>query len=1077
MFWRGLLMVFVLGAGVGAYGQCDPNRPPNTYRSKCNPHYWKNRKPYSDYWQQDVYYKIRARVDEQKHTVSGRLTLVYWNNSPDTLREAFFHLYQNAFQPNSYYHQLWRDNFQEPKFGEYERQGLGTQVHLIKADGIQLKPYIDNTIMHVRLPRPLPPNDFIVFEIEFTTYFDDGGSMRRRMKMFDVYVKKPDGTLDTFKHYDGVHWYPRIAVYDRRFGWTTDQHLDKEFYGDIGTYDVVLDFPANYVVEATGTLLNREEVFPDTLFKALHMENFKDVPWNSPASEVIPYDPTKRKKWHFYAENVHDFAFTADPTYRIDTAIWQDVVCVALVQEGHASRWQTVAEFTKKVVALFSRDFGRYIYPKIVVADARDGMEYPMITLCGGAEPSNYGLIAHEVGHMWFFGMINSNETYRAFLDEGFTQFLTVWALENLGYGKYFPAWKKLHFKHRLPLDMRELRAYRSYIMDAQWRRDMPLATHSSDFNNALRHGGGYRHVYVKTATMLYHLQYILGDSLFLQAMKNYFNRWYLCHPYEEDLRYAFADFLRIDLNRFWDYYFYTTKRVDYQLLKPKLVSKEDGKYTYVLRIKRKEEFPSPLDIRVTDKEGNTYDYIVPDGWFIKDSSLTPLKQWYGWGYYFNTYYEDTIVTKAPIKSVEIDTSFRLPDIYPIDNAYPRKLRQKWKFYWHIWQPLSWKYRLNQWRPALWFNGADLLQVGIRIKSQYLNYRHNWELWTWVNSGYFVPADVHPFSPLMNSWAPISVVFRYRTAVEKLLPLGRVDFTLYALSGVVDAEVSLRWKLKSPYARPSYYVKLGSVFERVTPYVFTYSLYPYDWKIGNFLWQYVEVEKRHNKFGRRNTARLRVSAGLVPLTNQFASFEYEWKQVIPKKLFVWRHRVFVRQDIGNIPQQIALYVDGGDARSLLDHPLTWARFFPHQALRPRQSTYVFHEAGGLNLRGYAGYGILPDGFNMLYRPTGGIAYNAELVFTKAVRWQPRLLSGVSAEGYLFADVGYFNISPVGISLFDAIPWMDAGLGFVFTVRRVGAFDGIKPLTVRVDMPFFLNRPPAVEQFVQPRFQVAVSKLF
>ena len=231
------------------------------------------------------------------------------------------------------------------------------------------------------------------------------------------------------KHYNGVHWYPRICVYDAKFGWTTDQHLGKEFYGNFGCFDVELNFASNFIVEATGFLLNRDSVLPNELRKKLDIKNFKDKKWNSVPSVIIPYKRGERKIWRFHAENVHDFAFTADPTYRIGEASWEDKTCYSLVQEPHASKWQNAADFGAKCLEVFSEDFGRYVYHKVIVADARSGMEYPMITLDGGSDPGYRDLLAHEIGHMWFFGQVGNNETYRALRDEGFTQFLTAGAL------------------------------------------------------------------------------------------------------------------------------------------------------------------------------------------------------------------------------------------------------------------------------------------------------------------------------------------------------------------------------------------------------------------------------------------------------------------------------------------------------------------------------------------------------------------------------------------------------------------------------------------------------------------------
>jgi hypothetical protein len=105
---------------------------------------------------------------------------------------------------------------------------------------------------------------------------------------------------------------------------------------------------------------------------------------------------------------------------------------VSVVEEIHCPKWKTAASFAAEVIKVYSTDFGMYQYPKMVVADANDGMEYPMITFDGGSEPYFKGLFAHEIAHNWFYGMVGSNETYRAMMDEGFTQFLTVWSLVKI---------------------------------------------------------------------------------------------------------------------------------------------------------------------------------------------------------------------------------------------------------------------------------------------------------------------------------------------------------------------------------------------------------------------------------------------------------------------------------------------------------------------------------------------------------------------------------------------------------------------------------------------------------------------
>ena len=715
--------------------------PNNPYPSPNNPHYWKNKKPYEGYWQQDVHYTINAILNEEDELINGQEILVYTNNSPNTLTEAYFHLYQNAVQPGSLTDELYKQNKAKVTFGKYEAQKLGTVIHSIQINPednpIRDEPResqniafeIQNTLLKIKLPTPLKPGDSIAFHIDFTTYFDRG-SIRRRIKVYDHHG---------YKHFNGVHWYPRICVYDRKFTWETDQHVEKEFYGDYGFFNISLTLPNHYVVEATGTLVNKDDVLPAALRKQLDIANFKDKPIGSQPS-VITEPNGSFKTWNFQAVNVHDFAWTADPTYRIGETTWNGVQCVAIAQENNAAGWQQTAQFTAKVIATYSRDFGMYNYPKIVCADAADGMEYPMITLDGGYYPSHQGLIAHEVGHNWFFGMVGSNETYRAALDEGFTQFLTAWCMRKLT-------------KESQP----ELkRAFAGYMEDAIDGTDEVLETHSNDFHSATGHGGGYKHVYYKTASMLYNLQYYLGDSVFLQAMKNYVEQWKFCHPYIEDFRNSIIQSAQTDLNTFFDQWFQTNKSADYSI-KRITPLKTSNYYRVTLQRNGKMVMPVDLDFLISPKtipttaNGNAnsknrnnrnvspsdvfYSITIPVTQYQKPGRYN-LKPWIGWDKLRPTYtFDIEMPVDGKVKQVWLDRSGRLADINRVNNVW--KKRSEWRLdlgngantnYLGVYQGLV--------RPAVRYNVASGVLLGAVASGQYAGRKKEFNLGLWYTSGW-----------------------------------------------------------------------------------------------------------------------------------------------------------------------------------------------------------------------------------------------------------------------------------------------------------------------------------------------------
>jgi aminopeptidase N len=699
-------LICIISACSGLHAQILSWAVGNTYRNANNPLYWKNKKPFEGYWQQDVYYQIKARLDDAEETITGEEELTYYNNSPNTLTKAYFHLYQNAVQPGSLVDNLYTVNETPHEFGKYEAMNLGTSIESFTVNGLAVSFKINYTVLECGLPKALAPGDSCKFKISFKTYFDRG-SIRRRMKVYDH---------DGYKHFNGVHWYPRICVYDQKFSWETAQHMEHEFYGDFGAYDVELQMPNEYVNEATGVLQNPQEAYPGNLRQRLDISNFKNKPVGEKPSVITSKDNTL-KSWKYHAENVHDFAWTADPTYRIGELVWNGIQCIALAQENNAGKWQAVDTFIAFVLKTYGRDFGKYEYPKMVAADAADGMEYPMLTLDGGLYPSNQGLIAHEVGHNWFFGMLGNNETYRASLDEGFTQFLTSWCM------------KKAKGQFRFPNDIDYSTAFAGYMMDAIDGTDAVLNTHSDDFNTAIGHGGGYRHVYYKTATMLYNLQYVLGDSVFLKAMQHYVAQWKICHPYIEDFRNSITAVAQTDLNWFFDQWFETTKYCDYGISKVK--KGKDGKWN--IKLQRNGTMVMPVDLRITTADGNKLNITVPVSYYKKPENLIAQDMWLGWGN-LRKIYNLNLNLPSAIKAVELDPSYRLADINRLDNNWHRLIDLSFNKENAADRDYRTGYNLY-WRPDAWYSYTDGLRAGIKLSGDYAARKHIFNLYLWGQNG------------------------------------------------------------------------------------------------------------------------------------------------------------------------------------------------------------------------------------------------------------------------------------------------------------------------------------------------------
>ena len=1058
----------------------------NTFRNPNNKMYWKNKLPFAGYWQQDVAYTIKANIDETTDIITGNEQLTYFNNSPDTLYFVYFNLYQNAFQPGSYLDKLQQSNDVHPNYGKYEASKQGTVVESIQTKGTELETHLDNTILKVVLAKPLAPNDSTSFSIRFRTFYDNG-STRRRMKKYGAYG---------YKHYNGCQWYPKLCVYDRKSGWNTDQHLNREFYGDFGSWDVELTFASNFVVEATGLLQNEKEVLPDSLKQKLQIKNFKDKKWEEKPSVITPYKKGQTKTWKYHADNVHDFAFTADPTYRIEEQIWNGIKCVAIVQEPHAAGWQNAAEYCAKIIRCFSQDIGMYEYPKMVVADAQDGMEYPMLTLDAGRDPGYRGLLVHEVGHNWFYGMLGNNETYRAMMDEGFTQFLTAWGQEHIDgiYPISDTSKNKYIRKFAEPVTVRESRVYYGYLSDATIYNDEPLNTHSDGFNGALGQGGGYRHVYSKTATMLYNLQYVLGDSLFQAALKHYVAQWKICHPYPEDFRNSIIQFTHIDLNWFFDEWLETTKNVDYKIAS---IRKTEMTDVFDIKLKREGRMQMPVDLRVTSKNDSVYDFHIPNTWFEKDFSqhsdsftlysmqrnTTTLPKWYGWDKLQPTYTARVTIPKG-IKNVTIDPSERLADINNHNNS--KRGNIEWKFDSRIpLFPSTKKYRI--WlRPDLWYNAYDGVKIGLFARGNYMNVKNIFSLNLWLNT-HLGQGGNYSYTKAEKKKADwFSYQFNYSTSLDKWMKKTTFYFHSRWLDGVEMYKAGLNKRFTDNFSM-DFHFKIFSMPRQVST---NYLVHQNEWSTF--------IEKDHsfnssvnvglkyvvNKSKFDGVLNVNLRSATLLNANSYHYIEASYKQTTHLWKLDLRTRLFGRAGTSNnVPSESALFFAGANPEEMLDNKYMRAGgFFPETWSGYQTNVSHLQYGGGLNLRGYNGYLMSElDKYGnqvLVYKGSSGLALNAELDFNRIVHFKKnKLREWFDLNTYLFGDMGsivYRNSK--NENQFSKLR-IDAGVGAALTIKKWWFLQDVKPLTIRFDIPFFLSSSPAGTKNVEWRWLIGISRAF
>jgi aminopeptidase N len=1056
-----LLFAAVLAPSVCAQ-RYDPLHPPDTYRHADNPYYWKNSPPYAGYWQQDVHYGMNVRLDEVHDRVQGNVELTYWNNSPDTLREVFFHLYANAAKPGSYMEQLGGDN-RARGYAFKQDTTRGTEVRDMTVDGTTVQSEVDNTIMRVVLPKPLLPGASTVFRYAFTTHWGGMG----RMKLFNAWG---------FKHFDGTQWYPRISVYDRKFGWDTQQHLGHEFYGDFGTFDVNLDMPNDMVVEATGWLQNPDEVMPADLRRKLDLSNFKDKPWNSPPSVITPYQPGVRKVWRYHAENVHDFAFTADPTYRIGETEWNGIQCIALAEEPHASRWQNAAEYAAKCIKEHSEYVGLYGYPKMVVADARDGMEYPMLTLDSDEEPGYRSLFMHEIGHNWFFGMVGSNETYRAMLDEGFTQFIETMGMGRVGEDTLVesPSRNAYVRRHTDPVLARDRLTYYSYMHAAVRNELPPINIHSDEYT---KQPTGYRMVYYKTSTMLFNLQYVLGDSLFTAALQHYFAQWKFKHPYIEDFRQSFISFTHVDLNWFFDQWIETGKRMDYAVRGVKHRNADAGQR---IHFRRKGEMQMPIEFSVKANDGRTYNYLIPNNWFVKRTNATVLPRWISFDELQRDYYADVNIPSG-IADVRIDTTYRLGDANLLNNSLRFPFESSFDS--HIRNLPDLRNYEGFVRPDLWYNGFDGVKAGVHFHGNYMRYKHQVWFTAWLNTGL---GQHLPDNSINTAYNPISFNFRYENGTGNLLNGSSIFLAARLLDGLDQYEGGFKWDI--PFTSTSVYTNMKFMLRRDSTDLI-YLPYPDRWEVHalNSTWN-TGMEHRYDWRKGHGSLGLEVRTAGIGAQSSFAQVAATAKNSTRIGKLGLRTRLFAQYGSGTTPRESQLYLASASPEDMMDNKYVRSiGIVPYDWLGYGAGVNHFQQGGGLGLRGYAGY-LAPEDIGdentvLTYAGNTGAALNAELDLDGLVRFRPgKLADYLHLDVYLFGDVGtmgYRTTTDLGTPEIKlALPRSDAGAGAALTIKRFGPLDNIKPLTIRFDMPLVLSAIPAGEsEHLVFRWVVGIGRSF
>ena len=586
---------------------------PNQYRTGSGA-------PGPAYYQNEADYKMDIELDDKNQKLTGHETITYHNNSPDVLEYLWVQLDQNIRSKESVA-KLKDGNGIAPVaqpgnfVSEYMQEPFdgGFNITEVSADGKPLKTVINNTMMRVDLPQPLKAGEKFTFDIAW---------------WYNINNHLEDRGRSGFEHFpeDGnnsyviAQFFPRMAVYNDVEGWQNYQFWGNgEFALPFGDYEVNITVPADHILDGTGELVNRKEVFSKEMMR--RYEQAKKS-YDKPVMIVTQEEAEaaekgfsdKKKTWKLKAEMVRDFAFATSRKFIWDMMAVdlgeKDVMAVSLYPKEGNPLWE---DYSTKVVAHTLKSYSdhtfAYPYPKAISVHAKNqGMEYPMICWNYGrpnedgtySDRVKYGMmsvIIHEVGHNFFPMIVNSDERQWGWMDEGLDTFMQYVAEQE--YGEKFPNDIEPHTKYP------SRRGEPSKIVDYMKGDQKYISPIMSNPENVYQLGNN---AYGKPATALNILrETVMGKELFDYAFKTYAQRWMFKHPTPEDFFRTMEDASAVDLDWFWRGWFYTTDNVDIGVseVKKYYVTDQPTKEGTELLQRYGVEDPSTMDILYVVEEGS----------------------------------------------------------------------------------------------------------------------------------------------------------------------------------------------------------------------------------------------------------------------------------------------------------------------------------------------------------------------------------------------------------------------------------------------------------------------------------------
>lgn len=580
----------------------------------------------TSYWQQHVDYKMEVDFDDKNYQYDGEQQLVYTNKSPDTLQRVFYHMYFNAFQPNSEM-DIRSRTIQDPdgrvkdRISKLNDDEIGyMRAKSLKQDGKKLNHKLVGTVLEVELNQPVLPGESTTFEMEF-----EG--------QVPVQIRRSGRNNAEGVELSMTQWYPKMAEYDFE-GWHADPYIAREFHGVWGDFDVKIKINKDFILGGTGYIQNPNEV---------------GYGYEDEGTKVKRKG--KKLTWHFKAPNVHDFTWAADKEYIHDKVTGTDGTVLHFLYKDNEEikeNWKNLQSKTSDLLDFFNEHIGAYPYDQYSVIQGGDGgMEYAMCTLITGEREfgSLVGVTAHEMAHAWFQHILATDEAQHEWMDEGFTTYISSLAMNEV-----------MDQNKENPLEG----TYRGYVSLANSGYEQPQSTHADryEFNQAYGISA-----YSKGAVFLGQLGYLIGEDNLKKTLNRYFDDWKFKHPTPNDFIRVAEKVSGAELSWYLNDWTRTTNTVDYGI---KDVNVTEGKT--IVTLERIGLIPMPLEVKIDYKGGSSETFYVPFRlmrWQKPDAG----KVVDDWAWAYPTYELEIPTTQYAVDKIEIDPSGLMADVDRENNV------------------------------------------------------------------------------------------------------------------------------------------------------------------------------------------------------------------------------------------------------------------------------------------------------------------------------------------------------------------------------------------------------------------------